>query len=65
MEGLKALLEAGTNPNKTLADGKTALGVAAAECRVTMVSMLLEAGAKMDTASGGSLTPLMIAVCLG
>jgi|AntAceMinimDraft_12_1070368.scaffolds.fasta_scaffold283757_1 ankyrin repeat protein len=30
-----------------------------------MVSMLLEAGAKMDTTWGGSLTPLMIAVCLG
>lgn len=55
-------LNAGMNPDVTLADGRTALLAAASQGQGETVKLLLARGAKAVSAGTGGLTPLLAAV---
>ncbi|MES2708941.1 MAG: ankyrin repeat domain-containing protein [Verrucomicrobiota bacterium] len=55
-------LDAGMNPDVTLADGRTALLAAASRGQGETVKLLLARGAKATSAGTGGLTPLLAAV---
>lgn len=60
-EAVKALLEAGANPNVKAPDGSTPLHQAVAARQVAIIRSLVAAGAKLDAVNKDNLTPLQLA----
>lgn len=61
-ETLRAMLDAGADPDKPADDGSTALMFAARTSSVDILRILIEAGADVDARTEDSFTPLMAAV---
>ncbi|XWS44484.1 hypothetical protein CRYUN_Cryun15aG0049000 [Craigia yunnanensis] len=62
LEGIKELLESGTNVNFKDIDGRTALHVAACQGLTDVVQLLLDCGAEVDLTDRWGSTPLADAV---
>ncbi|PON90648.1 Serine/threonine protein kinase [Trema orientale] len=62
MEGIKELLDSGTNVNFQDIDGRTALHIAACQGRPDVVQVLLQRGAEVDPKDRWGSTPLADAV---
>jgi len=60
-DAVKALLDAGANPNVTASDGSTPLHQAVQARQVPIIRSLVAAGAKLDATNKDNLTPLLLA----
>src|SRR5262245_1980958 len=61
LSAVKALIEAGANPNVKAPDGSTPLHQAVTARQVAIIKELVAAGAKLDAVNKDNLTPLQLA----